>query len=203
MVRFVHAAGYGLSPRTKLCTSSAVFSVNRISQSSLKIFGAGRSSASSGCGVVGSAMPWLSHSMMRSTVRSTTVAPNAIRRSCTEPTFSSSPMAMRSCMIRLPVSISCLSRKVVTPVSLSPFMTAQLIGAAPRYWGRREAWRLNVPSRGIAQTTSGNMRNATTICRSARYERSSSRKASSFSFSGCRIGSPASNAYFFTSEYCT
>ena len=57
--------------------------------------------------------------------------------------------------------------KVVAPVSLSPFITAQLIGAAPRYCGSNEACRLKVPKRGIAHTTSGNMRKATTICRSA------------------------------------
>ena len=51
--------------------------------------------------------------------------------------------------------------KVVTPVSLSPLMTAQLIGAAPLYWGRRAAWRLKVPSFGIDHTDSGSILNAT------------------------------------------
>ena len=32
-----------------------------------------------------------------------------------------------------PVSISCFRKKVVTPVSLSPFIMAQFMGAAPRY----------------------------------------------------------------------
>lgn len=40
-------------------------------------------------------------------------------------------------------------------------------GAAPRYWGSRAACTLNVPKRGIDHTTSGNMRNATTTCKSA------------------------------------
>ena len=136
-------------------------------------------------------------------MRVTNSVPSAIRRSCTEPTFSSSPIGIRSCRIILPVSISCFSMNVVAPVSLSPFITARLIGAAPRYCGSSEAWRLNVPSRGIDHTTSGSIRKATTICRSALYDRSSSRKTSSFSFSGCSIGKPTERAYFLTSEYCT
>ena len=43
------------------------------------------------------------------------------------------------------------------PVSVSPLITAQLIGAAPRYCGSNEACRLKVPRRGIFQTTSGNI----------------------------------------------
>ena len=57
--------------------------------------------------------------------------------------------------------------KVVAPVLASPFITAQLIGAAPLYWGSREAWRLNVPSLGIAHTSSGNILKATTMNMSA------------------------------------
>ena len=90
----------------------------------------------------------------------------------------------------------------MTPVSLSPFIIDQLIGAAPRYCGSSEPWRLNVPNRGIFHTTSGNIRNATTICRSASNAFSSLRKFSSFSFSGCSRGKFCSNAYFFTAEYC-
>ena len=47
------------------------------------------------------------------------------------------------------------SRKnVVTPVTVSPFIIAQFIGAAPLYCGRSAACTLNVPKRGIAHTTS-------------------------------------------------
>ena len=129
--------------------------------------------------------------------------PIAIKRSCTDPTFSFGPIAIRSCRIMLPVSISCFSMKVVAPVSVSPLMTAQLIGAAPRYCGRRDACRLNVPRRGIAHTTSGSILKATTICKSALNERNSSTNASSFSFSGCSTGSPTDKAYCFTSENCS
>ena len=38
----------------------------------------------------------------------------------------------------LPVSISCWSLNVLTPVRCSPCMIARLIGAAPRYCGRSE-----------------------------------------------------------------
>ena len=80
------------------------------------------------------------------------------------------------------------------PVSLSPLITAQLMGAAPRYWGSREAWRLNVPIGGMLHTTSGNMRKATTICKSAFNARSASTNASSFNRSGCRMFKPCSCA---------
>ena len=41
--------------------------------------------------------------------------------------------------MRSPVSISWRRKKLVTPVSVSPCIKAQLMGAAPRYWGNREA----------------------------------------------------------------
>ena len=48
-----------------------------------------------------------------------------------------------------------------------PYSTAHWMGAAPRYCGKRAAWRLNVPNLGIDQTTSGNIRKPTTTNRSA------------------------------------
>lgn len=47
-----------------------------------------------------------------------------------------------------PASILGASRMTELPVMVSPRMMAQLIGAAPRYFGRREAWRLTLPRRG-------------------------------------------------------
>ena len=44
---------------------------------------------------------------------------------------------------------------MVTPVSSSPLSTAQLMGAAPRYWGRMEEWTLMVASRGMFSSASG------------------------------------------------
>jgi len=38
------------------------------------------------------------------------------------------------------VSIPSSIFMIVIPVSVSPRATAQLIGAAPRYFGRRDAW---------------------------------------------------------------
>lgn len=72
----------------------------------------------------------------------------------------------------------------MTPVSVSPLIKAQLIGAAPRYCGSSEACRLNVPSFGAAQMISGSMRNAMTMPRSGLIERNVSTKAGSLSFSG-------------------
>ena len=96
------------------------------------------------------------------------------------------------------------SRKnVVTPVSVSPLMTAQLMGAAPRYWGNSAACTLNVPYSGMAHTTSGNILKATTTCRLAPYDRSCSTNSGSFIFSGCNTGKPCSSAYCFTCEGCS
>ena len=140
---------------------------------------------------------------MRSTVSVTNLAPIFINLSCTMPTLSVSRIGNRSCRIIFPVSISCFRKKVVTPVSRSPLITAQLIGAAPRYWGKSDACRLKVPSGGMAHTTSGSIRKATTICRSALSLRSSSMNASSLSRSGCSTGRPIDTAYFFTSLCCS
>ena len=112
-------------------------------------------------------------------------------------------MGTRRCRMMSPVSISWRRKKVVTPVSLSPWMTAQLIGAAPRYCGSREACRLNVPKRGISQTTRGSMRKATTICKSARSSWSSSTKAESERRSGCSTRRPCAAAYCLTGDACS
>src|SRR6185312_39299 len=111
---------------------------------------------------------------------------------------SSSPIGKLSCSRILPVSMACCNRKVVTPVTASPLITAQLMGAAPRYCGSSDPWRLTVPFGGMDQTTSGSMRKATTICRSAFSPRNSSRNPGFFSRSGCSSGNPLSKAYFFT-----
>ena len=108
-------------------------------------------------------------------------------------------MATRSCARIAPLSISWLSRNVVIPVSRSPLMMAQLIGAAPRYSGSSEACRLKVPRRGIAQTTSGSILKAMTIPRSGCNACKASRNAGSRNFSGCNTGTPSSRAAIFTS----
>ena len=102
-----------------------------------------------------------------------------------------------------PLSISWLSRKVVTPVSRSPLMMAQLMGAAPRYCGSSEAWRLKVPRRGIDQMTSGSMRKAMTMPRSGCSARIASMNSGARSFSGCSTGSPSSSAATLTSLWWT
>ena len=99
-------------------------------QVSLKIFGAGRSGPDA---VICSwGMDVAVPSRMASTVSVTTRPPKRIRRSCTVPASSVSAMGTRSWRMTSPVSISCFRKKVVTPVSVSPLMTAQLMGAAPR-----------------------------------------------------------------------
>ena len=44
---------------------------------------------------------------------------------------------------------------MVTPVSLSPFSTAQWMGAAPRYLGSRDEWTLMQPYLGVVQASPG------------------------------------------------
>ena len=101
-----------------------------------------------------------------------------------------------------PVSMSLSIIKVVTPVCRSPLMTAQLIGAAPRYCGRRAACRLKVPRRGMDHTSCGSILKATTTKRSAFHAASAERNSGSLSFSGCRTGIPCSTAYFLTALSC-
>ena len=138
-----------------------------------------------------------------STVSATTSAPRVIRRSCTSPAVSVSEMGTGTRRITRPVSMLWSRKNVVTPVSVSPLITAQLMGAAPRYCGRRAAWRLNVPRRGRFHTTSGSILNATTICKSGCKASRDARKVSSLSFSGCSTGMPFCWAYCLTGEACS
>ena len=65
------------------------------------------------------------------TVLKVSSAPSSINRSCNPPAVSFSPIEILSLSMTLPVSISFSMKNVVTPVSFSPLITAQLIGAAP------------------------------------------------------------------------
>ena len=57
-----------------------------------------------------------------------------------------------------PASSSAAMYMMVTPVSVSPLMTAQLMGAAPRYLGSRDEWTLMHPMGGRFKMSSGRMR---------------------------------------------
>ena len=107
-------------------------------------------------------------------------------------------MGVSLCRSMPPVSISSSIIKVVTPLRLSPLMIAQFIGAAPLYCGSKEPCRLNVPRRGIDQTTLGSIRNATTMKRSAFRASREARKSGSRSNGGCSRLSPLSLAKSFT-----
>ena len=141
--------------------------------------------------------------MIPSVVSTTSPAPTSIRRSCTSPAVSSGPMRTSWRRMMPPVSMSLSIMKVVTPVMRSPLITAQFMGAAPRYCGSRAACRLKVPSLGMPQTSSGSMRNATTTKRSAFHAASCERNSGSLSLSGCSTGRPCSTAYFLTADSCT
>ncbi|MNE42829.1 hypothetical protein D3C80_1369780 [compost metagenome] len=65
-------------------------------------------------------------------VSTTNLPPSMIIRSCSSPADSFSPIGIRTCLITFPVSISSSIKKVLNPVSVSPLIMVQLIGAAPR-----------------------------------------------------------------------
>ena len=50
---------------------------------------------------------------------------------------------------------SCAIYMMDTPVSVSPFRIAQLMGAAPRYLGKSDAWTLMEPYLGVSRMSSG------------------------------------------------
>jgi len=135
---------------------------------------------------------------IKSTVSSRTSAPIWHIRSCSSPAVSCSPMTIFSCMIHSPVSTFSSMKKVVSPVSRSPLMTAQLMGAAPRYFGNNDACKFIVPNGGMVKTDTGNIRNATTTKRSADSSFSSAMKAWSARFVGVKMGIPQLSAVRFT-----
>ena len=57
-----------------------------------------------------------------------------------------------------PVSTPASVSMVVTPVTASPWIMAQLMGAAPRYLGSRDEWTLIEPYLGASRMSSGRMR---------------------------------------------
>ena len=121
-------------------------------------------------------------------------------RSCSSPAVSFGPMGIFSCNRISPVSISCCNLKVLTPVSFSPFKMAQLIGAAPLYLGSKEPCTFTVPLGGRFHTVSGNMRKATTTCKSGFSALNWAINSGFFNFNGCSMCKPCSWAYCFTAD---
>ena len=77
--------------------------------------------------------------IMPSTVSMTRLVPSAISLSCRVPAVSVGSTRHSDLRMIPPVSILLSIMNVVTPVIFSPFITAQFIGAAPRYCGNRAA----------------------------------------------------------------
>src|SRR5213076_272761 len=82
-------------------------------------------------------------------------APTSDNRAASSGAVSFAPISISRCSSMSPVSIPASIRIVVTPVRVSPFPIAQLIGAAPRYLGSREACKLIQPSLGIGSNFAG------------------------------------------------
>ena len=90
---------------------------------------------------------------------------------------------------------------VVTPVSFSPFMMLQWIGAAPLYLGKREAWTLTQPYLGISKIRWERIwPKATTTIRSGCISSSFAVNSSVLIFSGCSTGRLYSRAAAFTGD---
>src|SRR5467141_5073051 len=82
-------------------------------------------------------------------------APDSDMRAASSGAVSFASISIPRCTSISPVSIPASIRIVVTPVRVSPFTIAQLMGAAPRYLGSREACRLIQPSFGIGSNLAG------------------------------------------------
>ena len=65
------------------------------------------------------------------------------------------PIGTRSAIAMAPVSRPSSIFITMTPVSLSPAMTARWIGAAPRQRGSSEAWRLKQPRGKVSRIDFG------------------------------------------------
>src|SRR3990172_3465666 len=144
------AVGHGVIPRTRLRPSPA-----RRLQSILpcSFFNIGAYVARAGsCGV--------STSVPSRSLRNASPSASAPRTESFEnivSAVSSSPIGIsRTCSMG-PVSIPSSIRMMVIPVVVSPRTSAQLIGAAPRYFGRSDAWTLMHPRRGMSRIDFGRM----------------------------------------------
>ena len=82
-------------------------------------------------------------------------APSSDIRAVSSGAVSAAPISISFCSNISPVSIPASIRIDVTPVFVSPFTMAQLMGAAPRYFGSSEACRLIQPSLGIGRSRAG------------------------------------------------
>src|SRR5512139_964493 len=88
---------------------------------------------------------------------------------------------------------------IVIPVTVSPRATAQLIGAAPRYRGSREAWTLTGAMRGMSRIAFGRMcPYAATTIRSGNSAAMRSTESGWRAFSGWYTGIPSRTANSFT-----
>ena len=102
-----------------------------------------------------------------------------------------------------PVSTPSFICIIVTPVSFSPLMIAQLIGAAPLYFGKSDAWIFTQPYFGISRISLDN------ICPKAATTKISACSCLNLSthsgvliFWGCHIVSPCLSAHSFTGGNC-
>ena len=80
------------------------------------------------------------------------------KRSESSPAVSLSPIGVGKRSSIHPVSMPSSIRMSVIPVSRSPRTMAHVTGAAPRYFGRSDAWTFTHPSRGPVSTSDGRMR---------------------------------------------
>ncbi len=82
-------------------------------------------------------------------------APEAANCRLNSPLVISSGISTLFCKIMSPVSQPSAIYIVVTPVTSSPAIIARSIGAAPLYFGSKDAWTLIHPLGGMFKITLG------------------------------------------------
>ena len=189
----VNALGHGFKPRTRRSSSPALFEKSR-SPIFFEIIAAYGVGLSSGCfsytavpsKIVGSV--WIRSS-----------APASASLSKRLPPVSSFARGTTILEIISPVSRPVPICMIVTPDSFSPSITACWIGAAPRYFGSKDAWILIHPNFGISRILFGIIcpKAATTMISGA-ISASFSTNSGSRTFTGCRTGMSCFSASSFT-----
>ena len=85
--------------------------------------------------------------------RRTSQSPISPKRTSSSSAVSSGSIGILAWAMQGPASTKGVMWITVTPVSVSPWYMAQLIGAAPRYFGRSEPCRLIPPRRAVAKVS--------------------------------------------------
>ena len=146
--RVVAAPGQGWTPRIR---SESAFAGCVQSSTPVSFESIGAIVAAAWSWGMGGSSPAIQRGMSATAIRAPSSASFGERVAAVSAgSIGSSPTASMS-----PVSIPMSMRISVTPVTVSPRMMDHWIGAAPRYFGRIDAWTLRHPNRGKSRTSWG------------------------------------------------